>query len=118
MLVAITNKQTTKEIHMNNNNENLFASAFLITLTRNELRAIAKHYGLKIGKSGSDTRWNIMQGIETNKVQFKITGIIGKGNGLLPNQPTNDNTLFQKKFRNYNRNGKNGGGDKVEKAIA
>ena len=98
-------------------NENVFASDFLNTLTRNELRAIAKHYGLPIGKSASNTRLNILEGVILGKVQFKITGIIGKGNGLLPNQPTNDNTLFQKKFRNYNRNGINGTGDKVERAI-
>lgn len=103
---------------MNSNNENSFADRFLDTLSRAELKAIAKHYNLRIGKSSSNTRSNILQGIVDGTVQFKITGVIGKNQGLLPNQPVSGNTLFQKKFRNYNRNGINGTGDKVEQTVA
>jgi len=103
---------------MNTSNELSFAEMFLDTLTRAELNGIAKQSGLQIGKSASNTRSNILAAIAIGSVQFKITGIIGKGNGLLPNQPVCENTLFQKKFRNYNRNGIKGTGDKVEKAIA
>lgn len=80
----------------------------LQTMTREELRNIARQTGVKRGQNTKDTIAHLIEAIFSGKVQFKSTFVIATGKFPLPNQPVASNAIFQKKFRSY------GGGDKVE----
>ena len=93
----------------NQNNVAAIANLSFNSMSREELRNLAKQCGVNVGKSKDNTINNLTDAVIAGKIQFKSTFVVATmDGGLLPNQPVAHNALFQKKFRNYN------GFDKVE----
>ncbi len=74
------------------------ASPLLASMTREELRSVARVLGVPRGKNTKDTIANLTQAVADGKAQVKMVGYITTP--VTPEQPFRK-TLFVKKLRTY-----------------
>lgn len=79
-------------------NKDIMVYEVLNSMTRNELRSLAKRINVPRGRNKKDTETNLEQAIYNDKAQFKAVVYIY----ALPVPPfAHGQILFVKKFRNY-----------------
>ena len=79
-------------------NKTMLTAQVLNTLTRDELRAMATHFAVSVGKNKGNPINNLLEAVKANKAWVKMTVYIG-------HPPKEGHTygrfIFAKKFRSY-----------------